>query len=57
MLKIHHCGLKQQPDTGFFQMKMINTLTWDTHVNHFIQQADDQVRMQLLFMICSFSVI
>ena len=57
MLKIHHCGLKQQPDTGFLQMEMINTLTWDTHVNHLIQQTDDQVRMQLLFMICSFSVI
>ena len=57
MLKIHHCGLKQQHETRLLQMEMINTLTWDTHVNHLIQQTDDQVRMQLLFMICSFSVI
>ena len=34
ILKIDNCGLKQQYETRLLGMKINDTLTWDTHVDH-----------------------
>ena len=45
MLKIDNCGLKQQHETRLLGMKINDTLTWATHVDHLSNKLTTSINL------------